>query len=75
MMLLLFYNAIPRDAIDPQSIIALTRRELSADEFMEQYPFFHEINLDDHPSIIDFKRFLKALYIAYALNVELPLDI
>lgn len=75
MMLLLFYNAISRDAIDPQSIMALTRRELSADEFMERYPFTHEINLNDHPSIIDFKRFLKALYLAYVLNVELLLDI
>lgn len=75
MMLLLFYRAIPRDAIDPQSIIDLTRHELSPDEFMEQYPFSYEINSSDHPSIIDLKRLLKGLYFAYALNVEVLLDI
>ncbi len=75
MMLLLFFNVIPRDQIDPQRIVELTRRELSEAEFIDQYPFSYEVTDADHSSIADLKRFFKALYLAYMLNVEVLLDI
>lgn len=74
-MLLLFYHAIPRDDIDPGRIMALTRHELSPDQFQAQYPFLHEIKAEDDSSTQDLKRFLKALYVAYQLNVPVLLDV
>ena len=74
-MLLLFYGAISRQDLDPTTIMGLTKQEISADKFLEEFPFLQEIQSGDDSSIRDLKQFLKALYTAYVLNVPLLLDI
>lgn len=70
-LLLLFFNAIHRD------LEADVIRELDpAPEDVEQrYPFILTDNVDDDSSITEIKAFLRALYIAWKLNVNLLLDI
>ncbi|NDJ86659.1 MAG: hypothetical protein GYB66_12295 [Chloroflexi bacterium] len=74
-MLLLFYHAIPRDNLDPDKIMQLTRGEIASEEFVAQYSFLHSPAPDDSTSIRDYKQFLLALYTAYTLDVALLLDI
>lgn len=74
-MLLFFYNAIPRDSITPEQMSALWHHQMSSTEFIEQFPFLHQISEQDEDSVLDMKRFLWALYRAYALNVPLLLDV
>ncbi len=74
-LLLLFYHAIPRDNLDPAEVMALTRQEIDPQNFAKQYPFLHQGEPDEDPSIKDLKRFMQALYVAYQLNVALLLDI
>ncbi len=74
-MLLFFYNAIPRSDVTPQQMSALWQHDLSAAEFIEQFPFLHQFSDHDEESVRDMKRFLWALYRAYTLNVPLLLDV
>lgn len=74
-MLLFFFNAIPRDAITPEAFKALWENTLSPTEFIEQYPFLHQIQDEDEASIRDMKHFLWALYRAYVMHAQVLLDV
>lgn len=71
-MLLLFFNAIPRN-IDAPQIIQLTS---GAPSDAAQYPYQHtpDPTLDD-ATIRDLKGFFAALHLAWRLNVTLLLDV
>lgn len=74
-MLLLFFNAIPRDELDPEVLLALMKHEIDVDTFPDQFPFLHQPIETDNHSIKDLKRLLWSLYMAYQLNVAVLLDI
>jgi hypothetical protein len=70
-MLLLFYNALERSELQANEIMALAP---ATDEKVEKLPFLHQIMQGDDSSTVDLKEFLQALYIAWALNVNLKID-
>lgn len=74
-MLLLFYNAIPRIGFDPDTFMQLTRGEMPTERLLEDFPFRHEISIDDSQSLRDMKQFLRALYHGLLLGVPVQLDI
>ena len=69
---LLFFNAIPRN-IDATDIIKLTP---APKDVMEQYPFQlkPDPKIDDR-SVTELKRYFRALYAAWTLNVNVLLDV
>ncbi len=71
-MLLLFYGVIPRDGLDPDIIMALTRGQVT--DFTDRFPFLHRFEDGDDLTVKDLKRFLLALYLAYSLDVALLMD-
>jgi hypothetical protein len=70
-VLLLLFHAIPRD-MDADEIMSLSK---SPEEVFERYPFILEPADDDDNSITQIKRFFRALYLAWGLNVRLLLDV
>ncbi|MCB9437585.1 MAG: hypothetical protein H6673_11435 [Anaerolineales bacterium] len=74
-MLLLFFNAIPRDNIGPDVLMGLMKRELDMTTFNEQFPFLQPTTAADDHSIRDLKQFMWSLYVAYQLDVMVLLDI
>lgn len=70
-MLLLFFNAIQRDALQADEIMRLVP---ATDEWIERLPFMHQIMQGDDRTIAELKEFLHALYVAWALNVKLLVD-
>ncbi|PJF40595.1 MAG: hypothetical protein CUN55_12505, partial [Phototrophicales bacterium] len=75
-MLLFFFNAIPRHDVTPEQMKQLWQHDLTAAEFIEQFPFLHQISDDEEDdSVKEMKRFLWAIYRAYALNVPVLLDV
>lgn len=69
--LLLFFKAIRRD-LEADQIMALSH---SPDDAFVRYPFMHQPDPADDASITQFKRFFRALYLAWGLNVRLVLDV
>ncbi|MCA0456355.1 MAG: hypothetical protein LCI00_20430 [Chloroflexi bacterium] len=69
--LLMFFNIIRRN-MDADTIMALTP---SPDDAAENYPLLIKSEPDDDASIQRFKTFFRALYLAWALNVRLLLDV
>ncbi|MFO7323822.1 MAG: hypothetical protein DIU68_018995 [Chloroflexota bacterium] len=72
--LLLFLNAIPRHG-EANDVTLVLDRALPADALRERFPFQHSADDRDDSTIIELKRFLKALYYAWSLNVRLLLDV
>lgn len=73
-MLLLFFNAIPRD-VEASHIVEIMNHTLSPAEIERQYPFQMQPSEVDDNSLTDLKRFFYALYRAWLLNIPLLLDI
>lgn len=69
--LLVFFKAIPR-TMDADEMMALSQ---SPEDAGERYPFLLAVEPDDDGSIRQIKRFLRALYLAWVLNVRLLLDV
>lgn len=70
-MILIFFRAIARD-MSADEIMALSK---SPENAFERYPFLHSINEEDDSSIQQLKNFLRAVYLAWGLNVALLLDV
>lgn len=69
--LLMFFNVIRRN-MDADEIMNLAP---SPEDVTERYPMQLKPEPDDDASIRQFKQFLQALYLAWALNVRLLLDV
>lgn len=69
-LLLLFLNAIRRD-LEANEIMALAP---AANDVETRYPFIIETDDDDDKTVAEIKEFLRALYIAWKLNVKLLVD-
>ena len=69
--LLMFFNVIRRD-MNADEIMSLTP---SPEDVTERYPMRLKPEPDDDASIRQFKQFLRALYLAWVLNVILLLDV
>ena len=74
-MLMLFFNAIPRDSMSPDQIMALTKGQITPEAMLKDFPFQQAIQDGDSETIKDYKRFFKALYHAYLLKVPVLLDL
>jgi hypothetical protein len=70
-VLLLFYNAIERSELEANDMMALVP---ATEEKIEKLPFLHQILQGDDTSTADLKEFLRALYVAWVLNVNLKID-
>jgi hypothetical protein len=69
-LLLLFLNAIRRD-IEANEIMSLSP---AASDVETRYPFILEAEDEDDTTTTEIKEFLRALYIAWKLNVKLLVD-
>lgn len=69
--LLLFFKAIDRN-LEADSIMALAK---SPEDAFERYPFLLKSEPEDDMSITQFKRFFRALYLAWGLGTPLILDV
>jgi len=69
--LLMFFNVIRRN-MDADEIMNLAP---SPEDATERFPMQLKPDADDDASIRQFKQFLQALYLAWALNVRLLLDV
>lgn len=74
-ILLLFFNAIPREDLESADISRILDGTLPQDEKEERFPFRLEHLDEDDSSISEFKTFFKALHRAWMLNVPLLLDV
>ncbi|HVU13063.1 MAG TPA: hypothetical protein VHD90_17415 [Phototrophicaceae bacterium] len=73
-VLLLFFNAIPRD-LETAQIVQIMNHALSTEEIAQQYPFqMRHLDSDDR-TISELKTFFRALYRAWSLNLPLLLDV
>lgn len=72
--LLLFFGAIPRDG-EARDTTLILDRGLPVDELRARFPFLLKVNEGDDSTTVELKRFLKALYHAWSLNVRLLLDV
>lgn len=70
-MLLIFFNGIRRD-LDADEIMRLAQ---APEDVLDRYPFLIQPEPDDDASLTQIKQFLQALYVAWALNVRLLLDV
>ena len=73
-MLLLLFNAIPRD-VEANQIVQILNHTLTAEEIAQQYPFQMKLDPNDDPTTADLKQFFYAAYHAWTLNVRLLLDV
>jgi hypothetical protein len=73
-MLLLFFNAIPRD-VEASQIVQMMNGTLTADEIAQQFPFQLKPAAHDDTTTAELKQFFSALYRAWALNLPLLLDV
>ncbi len=69
--LLMFFNVIRRN-MDADEIMALAP---SPEDVVERYPMELKPEENDDESIRQFKQFLRAIYLAWVLNVRLLLDV
>lgn len=70
-IMLLFFNAIERSDLQADEIMGLSPAD---DEKIQKNPFLHQVMQGDDRTIADLKEFLNAVYIAWALNVNLKMD-
>jgi hypothetical protein len=70
-LLLLFLNAISRD-MEADQIMHIAP---STPEITGKYPFLLQITGEDDKTVAEIKDFLKALYIAWSLNIKVILDV
>jgi hypothetical protein len=70
-MLLMFVHAIERN-MEADEIQAITSAPNGA---AQRHPFILALNDVDDPSIAEYKAFFHALHTAWALNVQLILDV
>ncbi|MFN8371711.1 MAG: hypothetical protein U0694_02380 [Anaerolineae bacterium] len=70
-VVLLFFNAISRE-LNADQIMSISRAPQDA---AARFPFHHKEDPEDDRTITEFKAFLKALYMAWSLNVRLLLDV
>jgi hypothetical protein len=70
-MLLVFFKVIRRD-MEAEEIMTLAK---SPDDAFGRYPLLFKPEQDDDESITQLKRFFRALYLAWGLNVRLLLDV
>ncbi|MCB9452284.1 MAG: hypothetical protein H6672_12655 [Anaerolineaceae bacterium] len=70
-MLLVFLNAIPRD-LEADEIMHLSD---SPEDALERYPFLLKTEPDDDRTVVQLKRFLRSLWLAWGLNVRMLLDV
>ncbi len=73
-ILLLLFNAIPRE-VEAAQIVQIMNRNLSAEDIARDYPFQMTIQPDDDPTAAELKAFFYALHRAWTLNVALLLDV
>ena len=73
-VLLLLYNAIPRE-IDAGTIVQIMNRQINAEDIARDYPFQMKIQPDDDKTVAELKAFFYTLYRAWSLNVALLLDV
>lgn len=74
-ILLLFFNAVPREDLESSDISGILDGTLPQDEKEERFPFRHEHADEDDSSVTEFKTFFKALHRAWMLDVPLLLDV
>lgn len=70
-ILLLFYNALDRADLEAHQIMALTP---ATEDKIRSFPFLHQIMQGDDLTTMEFKEFFHALWVAWALNVNLMVD-
>lgn len=70
-MLLVFLGAIHRD-LDPDELMHLSD---SPEDALTRHPFLLKREPDDDRTVTQIKRFLRALWLAWGLNVSLLLDV
>lgn len=73
-MLLLFFDAIPRD-LEADQLVAIMEGKLTTEEITRDFPFHLSPEAGDDKTITQFKAFFRALYTAWSLNVQLLLDV
>jgi hypothetical protein len=73
-MMLLFFDAIPREVEAPQ-IAAIMNNTLNGSEKLRDFPFQMVIHRDDDKTVAEVKDFFRALYIAWTLNAPVSLDV
>jgi hypothetical protein len=74
-ILLLFFDAVPREGIESTDITHLLDGTLPQSEKEERFPFILEHEDEDDSSVAEFKTFFKALHRAWLLDVPLLLDV
>lgn len=79
-VVLLFFNAIPRELEAAQIVTIMKRsttggRALTPEEIAAEYPLHHSAHYDDDATVGQFKAFLAALYRAWSLDVPMLLDV
>lgn len=70
-MLLTFLGAIQRD-LDPDELMHLSD---SPDDALTRYPFLLKTAPKDDRTVIQIKRFLRAMWLTWGLNVRMLLDV
>ncbi|MCA9913993.1 MAG: hypothetical protein KC496_11615, partial [Anaerolineae bacterium] len=63
--------AVERSEMEAGDIMQLAP---ATPDLVEQYPFLHQIMLDDDATTVEIKDFFESLYIAWSLNVNLLVD-
>ncbi|MEL7432342.1 MAG: hypothetical protein AAFN11_00185 [Chloroflexota bacterium] len=70
-VLLLFFNAIERSELQADAIMKLAPANL---EKIQAHMFLHQTMPKDDRTIIEMKDFFQAVWVAWALNVQLKID-
>jgi hypothetical protein len=73
-MMLLFFNAIPRE-VEANQIASIMNNTLNGDEKMREFPFQMTIHKDDDKTVAELKDFFRSLYLAWTLNAPVTLDV
>ncbi len=73
-MLLLFFNAVPRD-FEADQLVRIMNREITAEEIDRDFPFTLQHEADDDKTISQFKEFFAAVHLAWKLGKPIHLDV
>ncbi len=73
-ILLLLFNAIPRE-VEAAQIVQIMNRSLTTADIARDFPFQFKVSPDDDRTLIELKQFFQALHRAWSLNVRLVLDV
>lgn len=74
-ILLLFFDAVPRETIEADQITAIMNGTLDGATIERDFPFTLEHYADEDQTIAELKDFFRALHRAWSLNVALLLDV